>query len=73
MPGRLPQARQGQAVAFRPCARPRPAPQVLFPDPETSSLYSREKAAREVRLPMVTHPANQCEEPPKPGSLESPL
>lgn len=60
-------------MAFPPCARPRPAPQVLFPDPETASLYSGEKAAREVRLPTATHPANQCEEPPKPGSLESQL
>lgn len=54
-------------MAFPPCARPRPAPQVLFPDPETASLYSGEKAAREVRLPTATHPANQCEEPPKPA------
>lgn len=60
-------------MAFPPCARPRPAPQVLFPDPETASLYSGEKAAREVRLPTATHPANQCEEPPKPGCLESQL
>lgn len=28
MPGRLPEARRGQAVAFPPCARPRPAPRV---------------------------------------------
>lgn len=44
-----------------------------FPDPETASLCSWEKAAGEVRLPTATHPANQCELPPKPGSLESQL